>query len=121
MACVVAVEQRGSFTPDRPRALLLAAGAHDPFHPLVALQGTPREAVGRHVAPFETVRDRRTGAVRRLALSGACEHAGEVYDAALLGQVAPFVEAGLVGRPVAATGVRPRLHGARRSPRGAGS
>jgi hypothetical protein len=67
----------------------------DTFHPYADLVRAVGESAGREVRPFEPARDEHSGAVRLVAFSATCEHAGEVYDAALLGRVVAFLEAAL--------------------------
>lgn len=103
VAGLVALGQRPFVTLERPRFLLVGAGAMDVFHPYGRLLGVVREAAGRPLPAFETAVDPATGSVRRLALSGGCEHAGEVFDGALLGEAAALIEASLgSGAPPAA-------------------
>ena len=95
VACVVALGQRPSATTERPRWLLCGAGAMDAFHPASELVAAVRGATTRDFEPFEDVVDPKTRAVRKVFLSGACEHAGEVYDGRLLGEAVAFIEASL--------------------------
>jgi len=106
VTCVVALGQRPFSTPERPHTLLIAAGAMDAFHPLAPLRRAASESAGREIIPFETARDPKTGAVRRLVVAGTCEHAGEVYDGAILGHAVGFIEAAFAEatRPTVATG-----------------
>jgi pimeloyl-ACP methyl ester carboxylesterase len=91
---LVALGQRPFVSLDQPPTLLLADGAMDPFHPYPNLRAVAEEAAGEPVAAGQTVVT-ASGAVRRLFLSGGCEHAGEVYDGAILGEAGGFMEAAL--------------------------
>jgi pimeloyl-ACP methyl ester carboxylesterase len=95
VACVVALGQKPGATADRPRALLAGAGLMDPFHSYAEIVKAVSEPLPKEIAAFETVTDAKTGAMRRVAFSGACEHAGEVYDGALLGETVAFIERAL--------------------------
>lgn len=85
VATVVAMGQRPFATADRPPRLLAASGAMDAFHPYGSLARAIEASSGG-------------AGVRELYVSGTCEHAGEVYDAAVVGKAMSFIRGEEGGR-----------------------